>query len=189
MPIRDNFKSSNPHNPSSLVKVKQNIEDILRCRSDLSPFLVHLTRANKSDRTTAKGNLRSIIGLRGLLPGVALSPVDGAMSAAKFAVPQRELTEPQEWKYFAFISFTETPLQEIRRLFYIKNRKVNLEPYGLVFLKCRLVKSGVLGRKVLVERPAEAAPSELDPGKLVLTRMRVLEKPHLKSWLPLGVNT
>lgn len=96
----------------------------------VSPFLVHLTRSRGNK--TAGDCLREIIENKCLLAG------EKAMSAAKFAVPLRE----QE-HLFRAISFTETPLPEIQNFFNIANRAINLEPYGLVFMKKELLKNGV----------------------------------------------
>ena len=40
--------------------------------------------------------------------------------------------------YFSAVCFTETPLNEIYSLLEISRRRVNLKPYGLVFLKEKL---------------------------------------------------
>lgn len=109
------------------------------------PFLVHLTR-HISRGITAKENLRSIIESRKLLPGIDCLrgyPEDGAMSHAKFGISLNALTPQKRKEFFAFISFTETPLPEIHCLFDLRSRKTNLEPYGLVFFKERLKIVGV----------------------------------------------
>ncbi len=110
--------------------------------SDLSPFLVHLTRS-RSDGTTAKNNLLSIIQYKTLFAGPFLVD-DYSQSDARFAVPSgKKLTPDGMRKLFAFISFTETPLKYIRRLFDVKGRNKDLTHYGLVFFKDRLIKQGV----------------------------------------------
>jgi hypothetical protein len=46
-------------------------------------------------------------------------------------------------KFFKAVCFTETPLNEVHCLLEISSRSVNLEPYGLVFLKEKLREKGV----------------------------------------------
>jgi hypothetical protein len=124
----------------------RSIEDIIvKSRSDLSPFLVHLTRSHDEHKLVtngldAKGCLRSIIECKVILAGTQSIP-EGAMSDARFAIPRKELN--QRKSCLEFVSFTEIPLPLIKHLFDIANRKINLEPYGLVFLKDNLKKRGV----------------------------------------------
>lgn len=107
--------------------------------TDLSPYLVHLTRS-RSGRT-AKENLHSIIQGKALLPGVYFGE-DYSESDAKYADLPRKLTPEEEREFFGSISFTETPLRYIRRLFDIKGREKDLTHYGLVFPKEFLIRQG-----------------------------------------------
>lgn len=118
----------------------RSIDQILRFRSDISPFLVHLTKRtglswNKSSRT-AHQNLRSILESSELRPGSA--PVsDAQYGYAKF------LSERRKKELFGATCFTETPVSEIHCLFEIAYRSIHLEPYGLVFVKTALAECGV----------------------------------------------
>ena len=46
-------------------------------------------------------------------------------------------------RFFRAVCFTETPLSEIHCLLDIDRRQVDMEPYGIVFLKDRLLTRGV----------------------------------------------
>jgi len=108
-----------------ILILMRSIETLLHFRSDLSPFLVHLTRSK--DGASARENLESIVKNELLFPGI--------VSDARFAVPPREA---DDYDLLAASAFSETPLGEIHSLFEIASRQVNLEPYGLVFLKHKL---------------------------------------------------
>ena len=111
----------------------RNIEHILNFRHDLSPFLAHLTR--KSNATPAKDVLIKILDSKQLLPG------DDAVSDARFGVKYsklKTLNDEEQKRFFNAVCFTETPLDEIHCLLEIGNRNIDLEPYGLVFLREKL---------------------------------------------------
>lgn len=112
----------------------RSIADILFFRGDLSPFLVHLTRATPTN--SASETLKSILTCRFLIPG------DDSISDARFAMPFVNYTEERR-DLLSAVSFTETPLNEVHSLLEIASRQVNLEPYGLVFIKSRLKGRGV----------------------------------------------
>jgi hypothetical protein len=65
------------------------------------------------------------------------------ISDARWGVHLGALDDNERRKYFGAVSFTETPISEIHCLLHIRYRRVNLEPYGLVFLKVRLSERGV----------------------------------------------
>lgn len=108
----------------------RNIDDILLFRGDLSPFLVHLTK-RKND-ATAGAVLEKIIQERKVLPGNSL------VSDIRFGGFTQNMSDDDKHLYFGAACFTETPLDEIHCLLDVNYRQVNLEPYGLVFLKDRL---------------------------------------------------
>jgi hypothetical protein len=114
----------------------RDIEDIFHFRSDISPFLVHLTRSI-SNEITAKNALKTII------EGKSIKCGKKPASDARLGTDTRNLNDTDKLKYFCAICFTETPLNEIHCLFDIAYRQVNLEPYGLVFLKDKLKGKGV----------------------------------------------
>jgi hypothetical protein len=111
------------------------IEDILRFRADISPFLVHLTK--NCGKTSASDVLDEIIGDQFLIS------TDASASDARFAVPLGEGTRIERARLFNAVSFSETPITEIHCLLEIAYRQINLQPYGLVFLKDRLKERGV----------------------------------------------
>jgi hypothetical protein len=61
------------------------------------------------------------------------------ISDARFFISSAE----KKNQFCRAVSFTETPLNEIHCLLEIEGRRVQLEPYGLVFLKEKLQKKGV----------------------------------------------
>jgi Putative abortive phage resistance protein AbiGi, antitoxin len=122
---------------------ERQIKDILHFRTDISPFLVHLTRDPDpmldlfNSKVRAEDVLKKIIEEKQLLPG------SHEISDARFGMETREMAEEDKIKYFGSICFTETPLDEIHCLLDITKRSVNLSPYGLVFLKEKAISKGV----------------------------------------------
>jgi len=107
------------------------VRDVLNRRTDLSTFLVHLTR-NMDDGYTAKQRLISMIVERKLRPSV--TPFGWAPSVMGLtgseAVPARQL-ESQH-----VVCFSETPLEHAYSLCApIAGRQVKLEPYGVGLTK------------------------------------------------------
>lgn len=106
------------------------IEDVLSKRTDLSTFLVHLTRDDENG--TAKEKLKSIILdgkiKRGEPMGPAVSEVDS----------QADL-ETQKT-----VCLTETPLHNVKFLIGdIEARNVEFEPYGIAITKSKGREEGV----------------------------------------------
>lgn len=111
------------------------IEDILHFRSDIPPFLVHLTRKNETQ--TASEVLKTIFNNR------ILKASSNQVSDAKYGMLTSDMSENDKKKNFSAICFSETPLNEIHCLLEIVYRSINLEPYGLVFIKENLQSKGV----------------------------------------------
>ena len=114
----------------------RNIEDVLYFRDDISPFLAHLTR-DRDGELDARSALEQII-----RDGV-LKPSVEPISDAKYGIRTSGMKSEDIQRFFNAICFTETPLSEIHCLLDIAYRKVNLKPYGLVFLKHNLRMVGV----------------------------------------------
>ena len=112
----------------------RNIDDILHFRSDFSPFLVHLTR--NLGGILAKQVLENIIREKMLIGNEFLSD-------ARFGMYTKDIGDDDKKLLFGAICFTETPLNEVHCLLEIDNRNIDLQPYGLVFRKERLVNRGV----------------------------------------------
>jgi hypothetical protein len=106
------------------------IENVLHFRSDIFPFLVHLTR--RIGRTSAREKLEKILISKELYASETL------VSMASYGISYSQLDAETKRRFFNAICFTETPLNEIYCLLEISGRSVNLEPYGLVFLRERL---------------------------------------------------
>lgn len=117
----------------------RNSKDILQFRSDFSPFLVHLTRQSENSGNPASEIFKLILESEKLIAG------DDPVSLASFGIKYQELKDNREKNrnYFNAVCLTETPLNEIHCLLDIRGRKVQLEPYGLVFLRDSLEKKGV----------------------------------------------
>ena len=111
--------------------MKRKIQDILYFREDISPFLIHLTRG--AFGSTAKQNLEKIIREKKLACG------NGSVSDARFGVNTSGMSEAEKREFFAAVCLTETPLSEIHCLLEVDERQVNLAPYGLAFLKEKIV--------------------------------------------------
>jgi hypothetical protein len=115
----------------------RDIQDILYFRSDISPFLVHLTRDRNENRGDAKATLRKIITEGKLISG------EDEISDVRYGGKTSDMSPPDKKKYFAAVCFTETPLNEVHCLLEIDRRSIDLRSYGLVFLKNALHKKGV----------------------------------------------
>src|SRR5947209_6069355 len=111
------------------------IDDILKFRGDIPPFLVHLTR--NLDNVTAKERLRSILNQG------QLHASERQISDARFGTFTNNMSAADLKRFFGAVCFTETPLSEVHCLLEIQYRNVNLEPYGLVFLKQKLIQRSV----------------------------------------------
>lgn len=113
----------------------RDISDILLFRGDISPFLAHLTR--NLNGVDAKSRLEKILNDKQLLPGPSL------VSDARFGGNTLDMDPDQKKLFFGAVCFTETPVSEAHCLLEIGGRTVNLEPYGLVFIKDKLKSRGV----------------------------------------------
>lgn len=109
----------------------RDIKKILYFREDISPFLVHLTKTTE-EGIPAKNVFEKIIEQKKLIAG------ENPISDARFF-----LNSVKNKQFCRAISFTETPLNEIHCLLEIWGRNVDLESYGLVFMKDKLRKKGV----------------------------------------------
>jgi len=113
----------------------RDIGDILNFRTDISPFLVHMTR--RLGLVTPYDSLGQILQQRQLICGQTL------VSDARYGMYTDDLEEEVKHRLFGAVCFTETPLAEVHNLLEIAYRNINLAPYGLVFLKERLERRGV----------------------------------------------
>jgi len=105
---------------------------LLARRSDLSTFIVHLTRRTE-DGQSPRGNLRSIIKQQKIEARTAFGPV------AKLLDQSSKGHKSQQC-----VSFSETPLEHLYCLAQrIPKRKFRLSPYGLAFAKMKARKLGV----------------------------------------------
>jgi Putative abortive phage resistance protein AbiGi, antitoxin len=108
------------------------IDEILARRSDLSAFLVHLSR--NSNALTAKERLKSIIHDQKIK----------AMTAFGHAVQALNNNNNISSESQRCVSFTETPLEHVSLLLeQIEGRNCNFEPYGIAITKRQGRKAGV----------------------------------------------
>lgn len=114
----------------------RDIDHILFFRDDLSPFLTHLCR-RLGEGWEADRNLHKILRERRLQTG------DPKISDARFGIYTQDWDTDRQKRFFSAVCFTETPLNEIHCLLEINYRRVDLEPFGLVFLRDRLKDKGV----------------------------------------------
>ncbi len=152
--------------------IGRDINEILQFRTDISPFLVHLTRAQNG--MNANNVLMKIITER------KLKQSGRKISDARFGIDDRKINADEKKDLFSAICFSETPLNEIHSLLDIKDRRVKLEPYGLVFLKEQLAKKNV--------SPVFYINNKLDDKNKVLEALLTLREknsPEAKNILPL----
>lgn len=100
-------------------------------RDDMSPFVVHLTRDYDGD--SAISNLVSIL----------QDKVIYARTAHCLFNHLIEKFQPKLQDEFKSVCFTETPLTQIERLVTkVPGKKIELQPYGLVFKKDAVLEKG-----------------------------------------------
>jgi hypothetical protein len=115
------------------VRVNLEIQDLLARRSDLSTFIVHLTRRTEDGRSPEE-NLRSILKKGKIEARSAFGP-----AASKLQGKSIEDRKSQNC-----VSFSETPLEHLYCLIQrIPKRKFKLSPYGLAFTKMKARQLGV----------------------------------------------
>src|ERR1700674_3474124 len=112
----------------------QTIYDLLSRRTDLSSFIIHLTRDTEDTERhrehTAQTNLKRILRTRII---EARTPFGPAMSKGR-----KKDRDSQRC-----VSFTETPLEHINRLACeIPGRKMRLSSFGLAFAKMKAREKG-----------------------------------------------
>jgi hypothetical protein len=111
--------------------VSLDIGDVLNRRSDLSTFVVHLTR--DSNGTSAADKLTKIIQDRRLVAG---SPMGW--------VSNEDVPDDPEKQSQRVVCFSEVPLEHVYSLVAdIAGRKVALKPYGLALTKIKARRLGV----------------------------------------------
>lgn len=107
------------------------IEELLNRRTDLSTFVVHLTKASES--ASAADNLRSI------LSGGQINAVRPMGWAVGEATKKGVNSDSQR-----VVCFSETPLEHLYAMSAeIEDRDVRLEPYGLALTKATARRKGV----------------------------------------------
>ncbi len=112
------------------------IKELIARRSDLSTFLVHLTR-EYPDGTSAKENLKSILSSRII---EARNPFGSALSR----LDKLNASTQTNLKSQNVVCFTETPLEHVHLLTEeIEGRKYKFEPYGIAFTRRIARKWGV----------------------------------------------
>jgi hypothetical protein len=113
------------------VPVSQSIREVLNRRTDLSTFVVHLTR--DSEGRTARQALDSIISGRMLR---ARTPMGWAKEQDDPKDPKKQTQR--------VVCFSETPLEHIYSLVTdIEGRAIRLQPYGLAFTKLVARRMGI----------------------------------------------
>ncbi len=114
------------------------IEDVLARRSDLSTFLVHLTRTNQSTKKSAEENLNAIVS-----EGCVKAGEPRGLAVKNEAVEVHEQRE-KILDSQRVVCFTETPLEHTSLLCgKIAGRSCHLEPYGIAITKKQARKGAV----------------------------------------------
>jgi hypothetical protein len=130
--------------------VPRQIDDVLLFRTDISPFLAHLTKT--AGDSSAETVLRVILDSGQLLAG------SGEISDVKYGGNNLQMSVEQRKAFFGAICFTETPLSEVYCLLDLASRRINLEPYGLLFVKERIRNKGASPVYYLNNYPADKHP-------------------------------
>lgn len=121
----------------------RDIANILPFRSDIASYLTHLTRDYYTGdvKSLAKDNLKSILTEEKLYADRSNDSTN--ISDARYGGYTSDMGTQEQLTYFSAVCFTETPLEEIHCLLEIKQRQIDLQPYGLVFRKESLLGKGV----------------------------------------------
>ncbi|MCD9026606.1 hypothetical protein LDO26_00050 [Luteimonas sp. BDR2-5] len=146
----------------------RSIDDILLFRGDISPFLVHLTK--RTQQSSASDVLERIIRDRKVKPGASL------VSDIRFGGFTNQMEEDDLKSFFGATCFTETPLDEIHCLLEVQYRNIDLEPYGLVFLKNNLAKKAVSPVLYLNNEAGDKSSVAQELFRLTETNGRTAEK-------------
>lgn len=102
------------------------IEDLLNRRSDLSTFVVHLTRGGPGGGPTAKENLSAIL---------TAGRIEARTPMGWTGTGRRRLSAAA-LDAMKVVCFSETPLEHVYSLFQeIRGRSVKLSPYGVAFTR------------------------------------------------------
>jgi len=111
------------------------IEQVLGRRTDLSTFVVHLTKRN---------NLGSALeSLLSILRDGTIEARTWRGWALRKTLPRDEDTARDALFSQRAVCFTEAPLEQIRGLIDIDDRQVDLRPYGLAFTKIVARRKGI----------------------------------------------
>jgi len=121
-----------PNRPAVTEPIE--IERLLHRRSDLSTFIVHLTKDGPNGSPTARENLESILTTSKI---EARTPM-GWTGTGKDRLPPNALAEMK------VVCFSETPLEHVYSMFQsIRGRTVNLSGYGVAFTKDKARSKGI----------------------------------------------
>lgn len=116
------------------------IEDVLHFRNDISPFLVHLTKSSRDDNGAV---IPAKTVLEGILTAKQVQSSGNQIASSWYGTDQFNTSSHDKARFYSAACFTETPLAEVHALLDISNRQIELEPYGIVFLKDNLRQKGV----------------------------------------------
>jgi len=138
-----------------------NVRDVLNRRSDLSTFVVHLTKDGEEE--TAKERLESIID----------DQVIYARSPMGWAEDEDDPADPAQQSQ-RVVSFTETPLEHIySHVVDIAHRRVKFKPYGIALTKLAARKIGINPIWYVDRTPGQSAQWELAEAIQALKRAAV----------------
>ena len=106
------------------------IKEMLDRRTDLSTFVVHLTRCTES---TAAANMVSMLREHRIRAMTAMGAASGSFQPGT-----------PEWNSQRVVSFTESPLEQLHSFFvdFEESRRHRFEPYGLAFTKMQARRIG-----------------------------------------------
>jgi hypothetical protein len=110
--------------------MSKSIEEVLARRSDLSTFLVHLTR--QGNHESARARLESILTSQKLIAQSPFGPAVARLESAGLSTASQKC-----------VCFTETPLEHVSLLLgKIGERDCEFEPYGIAISKKQARRAG-----------------------------------------------
>lgn len=149
-----------------------------RNREDLSKFLIHLTR--NCNGNSAKDNLLSILKNKVIY-------AKHAHCLVKYKINQMSFSNYLKQKFYT-VCFTEAPLTQIKHLaIRIEGRKIQLRPFGLVFLKENLFNQGASPAIYINSKGTPISKFLLDEfnsifkGVKTLKKLKTIEEQHYEN--------
>lgn len=116
-------------------------QDSLSNRTDISDFIIHLTRDNEGK--TAEENLTNILNEMKVEARAHHCLFNGSLNKQSDVIRKK----------YHVACFTETPIHKLQDIFNIKNKQKDFKPYGIIFSKDSLKDYEECGMEDLANHP------------------------------------